>query len=77
MSNPADIERIKLAASALNTLATSSVTVGVLAPIAAFVYGLGSPTLTGWKLALSALVWVSIGLALRYGSNRLLGRLGR
>jgi len=32
-------ERLKLAANALNALATATITVGILAPIAAVLYG--------------------------------------
>lgn len=75
MSGPARIERIKLAAAALNTLATSAITVGMLAPAAAFLYGIGSPAIAGWQLALSALLWTSLAGALHSAAQRLLGRL--
>ena len=68
-------EKLKLGASALNTLATASVTVGVIAPLAAFLYGISIPTKAGWQLALSALLWVSIGGSLHYGAQRVIGRM--
>lgn len=70
-------ERIKLAASALNTLATASIVVGVLAPSAAIFYGLGAPSPARplWQLILGGLTWVLIGGALHYGAQKLLGRL--
>lgn len=69
-------ERLKLAATALNTLATASITVGALAPAAAF-YGLGAPSAVRplWQLLLSGLIWVSMGGALHDGAQKLLGRL--
>ena len=59
-------ERLKLAATALNTLATASITVGALAPAAAFFYSLGAPSAVRplWQLLLSGLIWVS--MAARY-----------
>jgi hypothetical protein len=70
-------ERIKLSASALNTLSTAMITVGVLAPVAAFLYGLGvpNPAPTIWQLALTATIWVVVGGSLHYGALKLLGRL--
>lgn len=68
-------ERLKLGAAALNTLATASMTVGVLAPAAAFLYGLGTPAAPGWTLLVGAGIWVSFAGLLHYGAQRLLGRL--
>jgi hypothetical protein len=70
-------ERLKLAATALNTLATASITVGALAPAAAFFYSLGAPSAVRplWQLLLSGLIWVSMGGALHDGAQKLLGRL--
>src|SRR5829696_7496192 len=41
-----DNERVKLTATWLNTLASATATVGVLAPLASFVYGLGQSPLS-------------------------------
>jgi hypothetical protein len=51
-------ERVKLAATALNTLATASVAVGVLAPLSAILYGLGVTPRPLWQIVLSAVVWL-------------------
>ena len=75
MTNSIVTERIKLGAAALNTLATASVTVGVLAPATAAFHGLSAPTAPAWELALGAAVWVSFAGGLHYGAQRLLGRL--
>lgn len=58
MTDPVLIERVKLGATALNTLATASVTVGVLAPSAAFLYGVGASTRPIWQLVLGGTIWV-------------------
>ena len=41
-----DNERVKLTATWLNTLASATATVGVLAPLASFIYGLGQSPLS-------------------------------
>ena len=63
MSDPVLAERVKLAASALNTLATASMTFGVSAPSAAILYGVRTPTAPTWELALGAAIWVSFAAA--------------
>jgi hypothetical protein len=70
-------ERVKLAANALNTLATATITVGVLAPTAAVLYGLGNldPSRPFGIFLLSGLVWVSMGGTLHYVAQWLLGKL--
>ena len=70
-------ERLKLAANALNALATATITVGILAPIAAVLYGLGSvnPSRPFGILLLSGLIWVLIGGTLHYVAQWLLGKL--
>lgn len=68
-------ERAKLGATMLNTLATASMTVGVLAPTAAYFYGLNSTGVPVWQLALGLAVWVFVAAGLHYGAQKLLGRL--
>jgi hypothetical protein len=67
-----DNERIKLSANALNTLATSMITIGVIAPAIALAYGLSDVHRPVWLFALSAVVWVLIGGALHYAARTLL-----
>ena len=67
-------ERIKLSAGALSSLANAMGTLGVLGPLAAFIYAPagfapGRPTRV---LVLSAASWAIIGGALHYGARRLL-----
>ena len=75
MSDPVLTERVKLAAAALNTLATASITVGVIAPVAAFLYGLSVPSVPLAQIVLGSLTWVSLAGGFHYGAQRLLGRL--
>ena len=75
MTDPVLIERVKLGATALNTLATASVTVGVLAPSAAFLYGVSATTRPLWQLVLGGAIWVLFAAGLHYLAQRLLGRL--
>ena len=74
-ADPVLAERVKLGASALDTPATASLTVGVLAPSAAILYGVSTPTAPAWELALGAAIWVSFAAGLHYSAQRLLGRL--
>jgi len=56
-------ERIKLAANALNTLSTASVTIGVFAPEAAFLYGLGRPDpVPALLVVLASGAWLTVGV---------------
>ncbi|WP_336486355.1 hypothetical protein [Methylobacterium nigriterrae] len=75
MSDPILTERVKLGANALNTLATASITVGVLAPFAAFIYGVSAPTAPVWELALSGLIRVSFAAGRHDAAQPLPGRL--
>jgi hypothetical protein len=60
-------ERTKLLANAMNTAATSSFTVGVLAPMAAAFYNVGSTSVTLKTLILGTSVWFFAAIALPYG----------
>lgn len=75
MTDPVLVERVKLGAAALNTLATASVTVGVLAPSAAFLYGVSVPARPLWQLIAGGAIWVLLAVGLHYLAQRLLGRL--
>ena len=68
-------ERTKLTATALNTVATSCMTVGVLAPMAAAWYNFGAfPVRLPW-MASGVLIWLAIALLVHYDARRTLGRL--
>jgi hypothetical protein len=72
-----DNERVKLTATWLNTLAsaTATATVGVLAPLASFVYGLGQSPLSVSASLVAMAIWFSAALALHLGARRVLGGL--
>lgn len=58
-------EQTKLTAGALNTAATSSFTVGVLAPMAAAFYNVGGATHVPLKaLVLGFCLWIGAAIAL-------------
>ncbi len=66
--------RLQLLANLLNTMAGSSFTIGVAAPIAAsFFYGGGTLTLV--VLILGVCFWIGIGSMLHVGAQYLLGGL--
>lgn len=68
-------ERIKLLASAFNTAATSSFTVGVLAPLAASFYDVGAQPFALRSLLLGTLVWFSACVVLHLSAQRILRNL--
>lgn len=68
-------ERTKLLANALDRAATACVTVGLLAPIAAVLYG-ASATFAGmWTFALGACIWLLAAIALHLVARSVLGGL--
>lgn len=63
-------ERTKLLAAALNTAATSSFTVGVLAPIAAVFYNFGgSSEVPLSTIVIGAVGWISAAVALHLAAR--------
>jgi len=69
-------ERLKLTAAALNTAATSSLTVGVLAPLAASFYDVGGTRFVPLTtLVLGAALWISGVVALHIMARMVLGAL--
>jgi uncharacterized membrane protein len=51
-------ERTKLLANALDRASTACVTVGLLAPIAAVIYGASGTAVTPWTFALGGVIWL-------------------
>jgi hypothetical protein len=70
-------ERAKLTANALDRASTACVTVGVLGPIVATLYGVGTTAAGahGILLAVGSVVWLSAAGALHWMARRALGRL--
>lgn len=67
-------EQIKLAANALDRASTACVTVGVLGPVVAALYGVGSHATAG-GIALGAILWLIAGGVLHYMARRTLRSL--
>ncbi|HEX8166970.1 MAG TPA: hypothetical protein VF601_14455 [Beijerinckiaceae bacterium] len=65
-------ERVKLTATWLNTLASATATVGVLAPLASIVYGLGPSQPSLIALVPAMAIWFFAALALHLGARRML-----
>jgi hypothetical protein len=68
-------ERTKLLALAFNTAATSAFTVGVLAPVAAAFYDLGSSRQSPKAVMLGAFFWIGAAVVLHLAARRVLGWL--
>ena len=62
-------ERVKLTANALNTAATSSFTVGVLAPIAAVFYNVGQSGVPLLTIAIGATCWLTAAVLLHLAAR--------
>lgn len=75
MSDLVENERTKLLAGALDRASTAYFTVGVLAPVAAAIYGAGSFGLGPIASALVALVWILAAVALHWLARVILGAL--
>ncbi|WP_029616694.1 hypothetical protein [Pseudorhizobium marinum] len=74
--NIAEVEQTKLLANALDRTSTACVTVGVVTPIAALLYGIG-PTAVQLGLAVLGyfLGWLMIAVFLHYMARRVLRKL--
>ena len=74
---PAEIEKTKLVASALDRPSTACFTIGVATPLAGYIYNIGGFR-TGIALAVLALAvggWIFAALALHLSARRILNRL--
>ena len=72
MTDPVRIVQTKLLASALNTVATSCVTVGIATPLAGYIYNVSNfrTLVEPWVLLLCTVVWLSIAVSLHLGARR-------
>ena len=66
-------ERAKLFAGFLNTLAAAAVTAGILAPLAARMYGVS--TAVEWLAMVGLGIWFALGIFLHAMAQRVLGVL--
>lgn len=68
-------ERTKLLANALDRASTASLTVGVLAPVAAAFYNVGGNRVSTGTLILGAVVWILAAVSLHLLARWALGDL--
>ena len=69
-------ERVKLTATWVNTIAAATIVAGVIAPIAAIVFGLpASGALSTASFELATLAWLFLGAILHLIARYLLGSL--
>lgn len=68
-------ERTKLLANALDRASTACVTVGILAPIAAVIYGLPGNSPPVWLFILATIFWLFAAVVLHMAARNVLGGL--
>ena len=69
-------ERVRLTATWVNTVAAATIVTGVIAPIAAIVFGLSmSGTLSKTSFLLATLAWLLLGAILHLTARYILGSL--
>lgn len=68
-------EQTKVTAAAFNTVATSCVTVGVLAPLAAALYNFGQSRVSVPALGLGIAIWLGAASIIHYNARVHLRRL--
>lgn len=64
MSDLIDNERTKLLANAIDRASTACLTVGLLAPLAALLYGLSTSHVDLWFVLAGGGVWFSVAIGL-------------
>ncbi|CAD7040692.1 hypothetical protein REJC140_00912 [Pseudorhizobium endolithicum] len=74
--NPVEIEQTKLLANAFDRASTACITVGVVTPLAAMLYGIGNVALRFGLAVLTYLCgWLLLALFLHYLARQTLRRL--
>lgn len=72
----AEVEQTKLLANAFDRTSTACITVGIVTPIAAVIYGIGGTTIQFGGLVVSYFTgWLTIAMALHYMARRILRKL--
>lgn len=72
----AEIEQTKLLANAFDRTSTACITVGIVTPMAAMIYGLGGNAVQFGYAVLSYFGgWLTIAIALHYMARRILRKL--
>ena len=68
-------EKTKLLAAALDRASTACVTVGILAPMAAVIYGLPGNSSPVWAFILATVFWLFAAVVLHMVARNVLGGL--
>ncbi len=72
----AEIEQTKLLANAMDRTSTACITVGVITPLAGYIYNIGNlGTISPLRATIYLLYWLLIASLLHYGARRILRRL--
>lgn len=72
----AEMEQTKLLANAFDRASTACITVGVVTPIAAVIYGIGGTAVQFSGLMVSYFTgWLTVAIALHYMARRILRKL--
>jgi hypothetical protein len=74
---PAELEKTKLLANALDRASTACFTVGLLTPLAGYVYNVGDfrSSIGFWGLVIGISGWIVAGIALHLSARRVLNKL--
>ena len=74
--NPAEIEQTKLLANAFDRTSTACITVGIVTPVAAMIYGIGNVGIQfGFAVIGYVMGWLAIAVFLHYLARLTLRRL--
>lgn len=71
------MERIKLTANYLNTIAAGFAVTGIIGPAATYLYGTSQTSRPLWALGLEVVLPLVFSIALHLNARRLLGELDR
>ena len=76
--SPVDLEQIKLFANACDRLSTACFTVGLLTPIAGYIYDVSGfrSSIGLWHLLGGLTCWIIVGIGLHLLARRALNRIG-
>jgi len=76
MSDAAQNEQTKLLATALNNVAVAFIVIGVVTPMTAASFGVGTALLLSWSTVGFAVIWFCAGVSLHWIGRRVLRSVG-